>query len=96
MIRSSDAPGSRLGRLYGALSDVDRNAGIGLSVPAGRDERERRQLLELVAVAARDLDDDNARSDVGRLLDALLNLDAAAEETAADWLRDALHHRRSS
>ncbi len=60
----------------------------------GRDERERRRLLDLLTVAVNGPDEDMARSDVGRLLHELHDLDQGAEDMAADWLRDALHHRR--
>lgn len=60
----------------------------------GRDERERRRLLDLLGVAVTGPNEDTARSDVGRLLHGLLDLEQSADEMAADWLRDALHSRR--
>lgn len=59
----------------------------------GRQEHEQRQLLDLLSVAVVGSDADESRPDVGRLLGLLSELDAGAEDLAADWVRDALHDR---
>lgn len=60
---------------------------------AGHEEHERRHLLDLLSVAIATPAPDQPHSDVVRLLGLLSDPNAAPEDVAATWIRDAFHDR---